>query len=130
MKKVIIFILLGFVAGYYFTSLFDRGFKIEIRNDTNAEISGMYLTYYTSIPNVDIPAIGANKKYKLKVNPTEDFSETSMELQYKDKQGRLHQETVFGYIEQGYSGEAIVTIQLIDEEGKLQIEVEEKISFY
>lgn len=130
MKKVIIFMLLGFVAGYYFTSLTDRGFTIEIRNETNAEVSGMYLTYYTSSSNIDIPAIPANKKHKLNVNPTEEFSETSMELQYQDKQGRLHSDTVFGYIEKGYSGEAIVTIQSVDEDGKLQIEVEENTSLY
>jgi hypothetical protein len=67
------------------------------------------------------------KEYKFNVTPTEDFGENTMKLLYKDHKGQLHTESVFGYFEKGYSGDAVVTLKSINENGKIRFEVVEEL---
>lgn len=50
-----------------------------------------------------------------------------MTLYYKDKRGTIHKETVFGYFEQGYYGEAHITLGEINEEGIISVDIEEEM---
>jgi hypothetical protein len=129
MKKVIIGIfILGFVGiGSYFFISGQEGFEIKVKNQTNKEISGLYLNYHNITSDLKIPSISAGDEYKFIVNPTEDFGENSMKIQYKDYKGLLHTEYVFGYFEKGYSGEAVITLKSIDENGKILIEIVEEM---
>ena len=131
MKKIIIIILLvGFIGGIFLFFSDHEGFNITVDNQTNTEISGLYLTYDNIKSNIEIPSILSGKEYEFNVNPTEEFGEGSMKLHYKDKKGKLHTEYVFEYIEKGYSGKAIITLKTIDKNGNIQIEIEKNTFLY
>lgn len=130
-KKIIIIILLvGFIGGIFLFFSDHEGFNITVDNQTNTEISGLYLTYDNIKSNIEIPSILSGKEYEFNVNPTEEFGEGSMKLHYKDKKGKLHTEYVFEYIEKGYSGKAIITLKTIDKNGNIQIEIEKNTFLY
>ena len=130
-KKIIIIILLvGFIGGIFLFFSDREGFDITVDNQTNVEISGLYLTYDNINSDIEIPSISSGKEYEFNVNPTEELGESSIKLHYKDKKGKLHTEYVFGYIEKGYSGDAIITLKTIDKNGKVQIEIDENTSLY
>lgn len=127
MKKILVIIailLLGFtgLATYIFAQ---DGFDIKVINQTNKEISGIYLTYEHIKSDIIVPSIESGEVYKLNVNPTEDFAENAMKLQYKDNNRKLHTEYVIGYFEKGYSGNAVITLKSIDNNGKLELEIEQ-----
>ncbi|RKL69259.1 hypothetical protein CR203_04315 [Salipaludibacillus neizhouensis] len=132
MKKFLVIItilLLGFIglSKYIFAQ---DGFDIKVINETNKEISGIYLTYDHIKSDIIVPSIEQGEVYKLNVNPTETFVENAMKLQYKDKEEKLHTEYVIGYFEKGYSGKAEITIKSVDENGKLDIEIVQNASAY
>jgi len=132
MKKILVVItimIIGLVGikGY---DLIHVGFEIKIINQTNKELSGLYLTYDNIKSDIKIPLIDLNKDYKLNVNPSEDIGESSMKLHYKDNKGKLHTETVIGYFEGGYSGDILIKIKSIDADGKLKFNIKEDISLY
>jgi hypothetical protein len=117
------------IIGIGIYSLFSgqEGFDITVKNQTNKEISGLYLTYDNITSDIKIPPIPPSKEYRFNVTPTEDFGENSMKLHYKDHKGQLQTEYVFGYFEKGYFGDAIITLKSIDENGKIEIQVNEKM---
>lgn len=119
------------LVGYIFMQ---DGFDIKVKNQTSKEVSGLYLTYNNIKSDIKIPLIASGKEYKLNVKLTEDsnkdFNEGAMKLQYKDNKGELHTESVIGYFEKGYSGDAVITIKSVDESGKLDIEIKENTSLY
>lgn len=130
MKKLMLVLLIILIIGissYFLFSGRQEGFDITIKNQTNKEISGLSLTYQKITSDIKIPPIPSNKEYKFNVIPKENFGENSMVLYYKDNEGQLHTEHVFGYFEKGYSGDAIIMLKAIDKNGKLQIEVDEKM---
>ncbi|MET3194110.1 hypothetical protein [Bacillus sp. OAE603] len=132
MKKILVVItimIIGLVGikGY---DLIHGGFEIKIKNQTNKELSGLYLTYDNIKSDIKIPLIDLNKDYKLNVNPSKDIGESSMKLHYKDNKGKLHKETVIGYFEGGYSGDILIKIKSIDADGKLKFNIKEDISLY
>ena len=110
-----------------FTSIkfiaFTKGFDITINNNTNITVSGLKITYEKITKDIDIPSLGAEKKLKINVSPTEDFSENSMKIYYSDKQGNRQEECIVGYFEKGYRGKVIVDINSVDENGKLLFKV-------
>ncbi|WP_129689010.1 hypothetical protein [Gottfriedia acidiceleris] len=132
MKKilVVIAILITGIVGIKGYFLFQSGFDIKIKNLTNKEVTGIYLTYDNRKSDIKIPKIASQNDYKLNVNPSKDVGESSMRLQYKDNKGKLHTETVIGYFEGGYSGNILITIKSIDEDGKLKFKIKEDISLY
>ncbi|MFF3021765.1 hypothetical protein ACFVRR_03765 [Gottfriedia sp. NPDC057948] len=132
MKKILVVIailIMGIVGikGYF---LFRSGFDIKIKNQTNINVTGIYLTYDHFKTDIRIPKIASHKDYKLNINPSKDVGESTMELQYKDNKGNLHTESVIGYFEGGYSGNILITIKSVDEDGKLKIKIKEDISLY
>ncbi|MDR7073386.1 hypothetical protein [Fictibacillus barbaricus] len=117
MKKIIfiVVLLLCFLAvGGYVIPRYEAGFDITIKNQTEKKISHLKITYHNIASDIEIPPIQPNKIYKLKVTPTEEFSENTMKLFYKDDKGNKHTERLIGYFEQGYSGSSIVTIQSVN----------------
>jgi len=131
MKKILVVIailIMGLVGikGYF---LFHSGFDIKIKNQTNRNVTGIYLTYDDLKSDIKIPKIASHNDYKLNVNPT-DVGESSIELQYKDYKGKLHKETVIGYFEDGYSGDVLIAIKSVDDDGKLKFKIKEDISLY
>ncbi|MEH7400029.1 hypothetical protein V7148_03470 [Gottfriedia acidiceleris] len=132
MKKILVIIAIlitGFVGikGYF---LFQSGFDIKIKNQTNKNVTGIYLTYDHFKTDIKIPTIASHKDYKLNIKPSKDVGESTMELQYKDNKGKLHTESVIGYFEGDYSGNILITIKSVYEDGKLKIKIKEDISLY
>jgi hypothetical protein len=128
MKKVIFLILLllfAGIGGYFLFLDHQEGFDITVENQTDEKISDLYITYNSITSEIEIPPIHSGGKYKFNVTPTEEFGENSMTLHYKDNEGQLHTEYVFGYFEEGYYGNAKITLKSIDENGKIQIKVVE-----
>lgn len=136
MKKflVVITVMVIGIVGLVGYVLVQDGFDIKVKNQTDKEVSGLHLTYDNIKSDIKIPLIASGEIYKLNVNPTEnsnkDFDEGAMKLQYKDNEGILHTEYVIGYFEKGYSGNAVITIKSIDDNGKLDIEIKENTSLY
>lgn len=135
MKKIIISIVLIIGAlGLAAFILVQDGFDIKVENETNKEISGLYLTYDNIKSHIEIPSIASGEKYTLNVNPNEnsndDFDEAALKLEYKDNKGNLHTEYVIGYFEKGYSGNALINIKSTDENGKIEVEIENNTSMY
>ncbi|MEH7885333.1 hypothetical protein V7654_13545 [Bacillus sp. JJ1609] len=100
---------------------------MTIKNETEVDVEGLYLTYDNIYSDIQIPPVGAGDKITINVHPTEEFGENSMILYYEDINGKIHKETVFGYFEQGYFGEVIITFEEIDEEGLITMEIVEKV---
>ncbi|KQL39314.1 hypothetical protein AN960_10145 [Bacillus sp. FJAT-25509] len=132
MKKtlIVIAILITGIVGIKGYFLFHSGFDIKIKNQTNRNITGIYLTYNNLKSDIKIPKIASNKDYKLNINPSKNVGESSMNLHYKDNKGKLHTKSVIGYFEGGYSGNLLITIKSVDEEGILKFKIKEDISFY
>lgn len=107
--------------------LFQVGIDIKVKNQTNEEISGLYVTYNEIKSDVKIPTLKPGEKYKLNVshgkNSNDNFSEGALLLEYKDSNGKVHTKYVVGYIERGYSGFANIKITDVDENGKLKMDI-------
>ena len=109
MKKIIVSIIVVIIGalGFATLKLAQDGFDIRVENETNKEVSGLYLTYDNIKSDIKIPSIARGEKYTLNVNPNEDsnddFSEAALKVEYKDNKGNLHTEYVIGYFEKGYS---------------------------
>jgi len=91
-----------------------NGIDIKVINQTNKEISGMYLTYDNIKSDIKIASIASGETYKLNVNTiensTKEFNEGALLLKYIDDGGSLHTEYTVGYIEKGYSGNAVLNL--------------------
>lgn len=136
MKKIVGFILiliLG-VFGFAALKLAQDGFDIQIDNDTNQEISGLNITYDHIKSDIYMPTVEPGESYSLHIDPEEDsdeqFSEAALKLEYEDENGILHTEYVIGYFEAGYSGKAVIDIQSVDDNGKLEVVIESDTSLY
>ncbi|MBK5443485.1 MULTISPECIES: hypothetical protein [unclassified Peribacillus] len=132
MKKVIgVILVLGIIGlGSYFLLLKQEGFEFTVKNQTNKEITGLYLTYNHINSDIKIPSIQPGEETKLNVTPTEDFGENSMKLQYKDSKGKQHTEYVIGYFEKGYSGGGKITLESINKNGEIQMKIEDTTRLY
>ncbi|SFC35452.1 hypothetical protein SAMN05443252_10318 [Bacillus sp. OV322] len=136
MKKFLIGItLIGMTlaaAALFYIS--QRGLDIKVQNQTNKEIAGLYVTYNHIKKDISIPPIAAKSSYKLHVDPVKtskaDFNEGALKIVYKDLKGNMHSETVLGYFERSYSGDAVVKIKSVDRDGVLAIKINERVSLY
>ncbi|MEH7444542.1 hypothetical protein V7201_19695 [Bacillus sp. JJ1122] len=129
MKRIIFLVLLIGVVCAVIALQFTghAGFDVIIQNETEVDVEGLYLTYNNIRSDIQILPVGPGEKITINVNPTEEFGENSMSLYYRDHNGKIHQETVFGYFEQGYFGQAIITLEEIDEDGLISMEIVEKM---
>ncbi|MGM0789784.1 MAG: hypothetical protein ACQEUD_06795 [Bacillota bacterium] len=136
MKKTIVSIIVVIIGALGFATfkVAQEGFNIRVENETNKEVSGLYLTYDNIESDIKIPSIASGEKYTLNVNPNEnsnhDFSEAALKLEYKDNKGNSHTEYIIGYFEKGYSGQAVIYIESMDESGKLEVGIKDNTSLY
>jgi len=68
----------------------------------------------------------AKSTFKTNLNPKENFGENVMDIYYFDKTGQKQESCLVGYFEKGYSGKCSVEILSIDENGKLDINIDFK----
>jgi len=133
-KLVILLVVITGLIGLAGFILAQDGFDIKIANQTKNEISGIYLTYDHITSDIKIPPVAPGEEYKLNVDPAEhsmeDFDEAALVLEYKDYKGKIHTEYVIGYFEKGYSGEAIIQIKSVNNQGKIEVDIQEDTSLY
>jgi hypothetical protein len=129
MKKgfalVVVFILILIAVVYI--DIEPAGFDITIKNETAEEIKDLNITYNEIIEEIKIPPIAPGGEYKLTVRPKEEFGENSMIMYYLDTAGLKREETIFGYFEEGYYGEATIVLNSIDQLGEIQMAISEKM---
>ena len=134
-KYLIALMVTTFIGGFGFLFLLTgSSLAVIINNQTDQEISGLTLTYENIKTDIEVDPIAPGDDVVLKIDPetqaTEDFNEAGLELQYEDDNGKVHSESVIGYFEKGYSGDSEVTIKSIDENGMLEVIVEEDTALY
>lgn len=137
MKKIIMWVVLGIlvcmvilvgVVGYnLYNGDHIAGFKVNIQNKMDVEISGLKIACGENI--VDVPTIKGKEKIKLKVSTEDVVGESGMVIYYLDKNNKKQREILVGYLEGGYSGTVDVELLSIDGNGKIKFKIEEK-SFY
>jgi hypothetical protein len=129
MKKgfalVVVFILILIAVVYI--DIEPAGFDITIKNETAEEITDLNITYNEIIEEIKIPPIAPGGEYKLTVRPKEEFGENSMTMYYLDTAGLKREETIFGYFEEGYYGEATIVLNSVDQQGEIQMTISEKM---
>jgi hypothetical protein len=109
-------ILVSFLTISYFTNKS----RVYIKNNTNEIITNLKLQYYDGKIIATIPEIkaGSSKKYVIDTSNLE--GDSSIYLTYKDATGKEYNETIIGYLQRGYSENATVSINNIDNEKKLE----------
>jgi hypothetical protein len=131
MKKgfalVVAIILIVIGVSVVYIDIEPLGFDITIKNETAEEITDLYITYHEIIEEIKIPPIAPGGKYKLTVRPKEEFGENSMTMYYLDTAGIKREETIFGYFEEGYYGEATIVLNSIDQQGVIKMIISEKM---
>jgi hypothetical protein len=127
MKKKLLFVIalpIIFVIVFYLKSS-DEGFRVTIKNNTNQQINNLVIEF----PGGTIViSLEAKSKIKTTVIP-KDFGEAEILLRY-DENKINQREIIFGYIEPGYSGSAIIEINSIRDSGQLGIKVDSKLDNY
>ena len=97
------------------------GYKISIVNNTNKTVANLELKYRVGNTIQTVAQIEPKKYWKDKIDTNSIQGENSIILTYKYSKGNSYEECVVGYLEKGYSGEANVIINKIDENGNLEI---------
>jgi hypothetical protein len=113
------------VLGFYLKFSFDKGFSITIKNNTNQQINNLLIEFPEGTEAISLEA---KSKIKTTLNP-KDFGEAEISLRYEEN--KINQkEIIFGYIEPGYTGSAIIEIKSIRDNGQLEIKVDSKLDIY
>ena len=120
---VIIGVLLVSLLAFINILKFNNGYKITITNNTDKVVTDLELKYKVWVSIQTIPKIEAKKSWKCNIDTSSIEAENAIILKYKDNKDNLYEESVVGYIEKGYNGQANVEIDKFDENGKLEIEV-------
>lgn len=118
---VLIVCLLG-VVGHVKLN-FSNGYKISIVNNTDKTVANLELKYKVGNTIQIVSQIEPKESWKKKIDTNSIQGENAILLTYKDNKGNSYEECVVGYLEKGYNGQANVSINKIDENGKLEIDV-------
>ena len=121
--SVIIVFLLGGIGLLKYINVYSNGYIIYIANNTDKTITNLEIRYKVGDSITIIPEIKSNKSWEEKIDTNSIQGENSIILIYRDNVGNSYEETIVGYLEKGYSGQNKVTINEIDETGKLEIKV-------
>ncbi|MWC26667.1 hypothetical protein [Paenibacillus sp. MMS18-CY102] len=123
MRKGLFFLAILLVISVITVALIvgkQEGISITVHNNLDQSLINLKIEY----PNGSIIAeVAAISKMKLQLYP-KYFGEGSIKLQY-EAQGVEQNEMIFGYIEEGFSGKAVVTINSIKPNGQLEVLVQE-----
>lgn len=134
MRKYILVLMIMTVVGGGLTLylLFQPNLVVFINNETDEEITDLTLTHEGIKSDITVPAIEPGEFESIDIIPkeqTEDsFLGASLELQYEDDSGNIHEETVFEHFEIGSIGDAEVTITDKNEQGVFTIDVDEEVN--
>ena len=123
---ILLFMIFSFII-FIVSSNNQIGFDIEIKNNTSESIRGLGITYTGIGKDIELPEVKAGEQYKLNIDPSEDFSENSMIIYYKDKRGYTQKNTLIGYFEKGNKGKATVNMISQDKNGLIMMQIEEKL---
>ncbi|WP_042274368.1 hypothetical protein [Faecalimicrobium dakarense] len=126
-NKIIVSIGIGLVIVLTALNLIEKlndGYKLSITNKTDSTITDLEIRYKVGGIIKTVSKIEPNKSWKEKIDTKKVQGEDSIFLIYKDKKGNIHDKCLVGYLEHGYSGQAYVIINQIDENGKLDISLE------
>lgn len=110
--------------------MFSSAITITITNQSEHQLDAMEISYFYNKEEIVIPSLEPKETYQVKIAPRETFSESSIKLLYRDKNGKQLEETIVGYFEKGYSGSADVTAKNIQSSGKMTFDTEEDLSVY
>ncbi|KEZ53212.1 hypothetical protein [Metabacillus indicus] len=110
--------------------MFSSAITITITNQSEHQLDEMEISYFYNEEKILIPSLEPKETYQLKITPSEKFSESSINLFYRDKNGKQLEETIVGYFEKGYQGSAEVTAMSMQSSGEIIFETEEDLSLY
>lgn len=120
-----ILIVLFFVIGLG-DYLFNTDRTLSIQNNTNTVISGLKIKYSDSFNETDVPEILPGQTYEDELILPDEFTSGSIWVYYTDKQGENHEEYLVGYVERGFDIKIQITIDSIDNNGILTMNIIEK----
>lgn len=131
MKKTLsVILLLALGVFIYFMFIRQDELIVSISNDSGKDISGLQLITNNSNLLVDVNTIKDSEEEDFIIELPKNFVEGSVILSYTDKLGNQHSETILGYIEKGYVGNGKVSIQSIDENGIIKMNIEAETNIF
>ncbi|AZN40985.1 hypothetical protein [Paenibacillus albus] len=128
MKRAILFICVAIVAFFAVMIVVDYdhgGFQITIKNNLDKDVRHLSINYPGG-PKVI--TVSAHSTKRVHIVP-DTRGEASIVLVYETGNGK-QQADIFGYIEPGYKGEAIIYIDSLKDNGELGLTVDEKLNVY
>ena len=116
-------VIIGMLLAFISILKFNNGYKITITNNTDKVVIDLELKYKVGVSIQTIRKIEAKKSWKYNIDTSSLEAENAIILKYKNNKDNVYEESIVGYLEKGYNGQASVAINKIDENGKLEIEV-------
>ncbi len=131
MKKVYIItsaillgiIIIALVVIFYNGS--NRGFEIQINNQTGMQIEGLKITYNGLNEDISIRPIKPASTYTFNIKPKEASVGSSLIIYYFDKSGNRHEKILVERFEKGNWGRVLLDITSIDEYNKITFLIRE-----
>ena len=128
-KFIYIIIITVFLISVYLIHNFPQSdIKITINNITSKQINGLKIKSNAFNNDIKIKNIAERSKYTMNLIPSKKFDEGNMTMHYFDKNGNEHKIYLLGYFEKSYSGNIDVTVNSIDTNGILSVNVENNVS--
>ena len=132
-KYIIILMLTTFIGGFAFLFLSTySSFAVVINNNTSEEITDLSIDYDHTKEEITVESIDSEDDDVVQIKPkdqaTDEFTNSSLLLKYKDDHGEEHEETVLDDFDKETSGDIEVTIEGIADNGELEFEVEEHLA--
>ncbi len=128
MKKVVVIsaILLGLIAlVVIFYNGSNRGFKVQINNQTGFQIKGLKITYDGLKEDISIKPIKPAGTYTFNIKPQDAFEGSSLKIYNFDKSGNRHEKILVERFEKGNWGRVLLDITSIDENNKITFRIRE-----
>ena len=116
-------VIIGMLLAFISILKFNNGYKITITNNTDKVVTDLELKYKVGVSIQTIRKIEAKKSWKYNIDTSSLEAENAIILKYKNNKDNVYKESIVGYLEKGYNGQASVAINKIDENGKLDIKV-------
>lgn len=103
---------------------FTSVYKIDISNKADSTVRNLELRYKVNGTIKNISQLEPRRFWEYKIDTSELNGEDQILLTYKDKTGRYYEKYLVGYLEKGYRGNIRITINDIDDNGKLELNIE------
>lgn len=114
-----------YVIGYICTQ---DGLVLQIYNETEQDISGLYITCGSAEDKQIIPTIRKGQHTKVQYNQ-DQYSETAVWISYYDKNQEEQTYLLVGYMEKNQAILSRITITNVDDSGVLQIKEKQILDF-